>query len=513
MAEVDKVVVTNMRALKSKYGRRVRRITAALGELVDADRERGLTTSVVHLDDEAEMARYGAPPVRRSTSPPQAKAAIDGVYRFFEPSYLMILGSVDVVPHQPLKNPKYSKKDSNRIAYSDLPYACETGYSTDIPDFVGPTRSVGRLPDVTGHSDVEYLVGLLHRAAAAKTRRVTGESSCLGISARKWEPSTRRNLAEVFEADMLDRVHCSPRQGPDWDADLMARPVHFINCHGGKSRSDCRYYGEGASKDDIDRFIAHDSACVAGRLTPGTVAVVECCYGARLSDPRDTAGILTICNTYLSAGAVAFFGSSTAAYGGERVIDWADWLCRFFLVRLLRGQTAGDATLGARLDFLDHCDLDPITYKTLAQFSLLGDPSLQPFLEPEEKTEPSEAEARTRRLAGRAARRTAVRADLTARGERLRSRRAVTHAPTHVLDPQATIRQILEAAGAPGWEDPELESFVQSAPDDDAAVGPGLVHVVTRPGRRRARPYMQVELLVARQVGGEIVSVRRAVSR
>ena len=119
------------------------------------------------------------------------------------------------------------------------------------------------------------------------------------------------------------------------------------------------------------------------------VAVTECCYGRGSPTPSRAAGILRICNTYLASGAIAFFGSTTAAYGGHNIIAWADALCGFFLYRLLDGQASGDAVRDARLDFVEHLDDDMIKDKTLAQFGLMGDPSLQPFTAPDVKAIPA----------------------------------------------------------------------------------------------------------------------------
>ena len=84
------------------------------------------------------------------------KNAIDFIFKFFEPQYLMILGSPDVVQLQDLKNPAYTPNqldgDRDEYCFSDLPYACDVSYSQDTANFVGPTRVVGRLPDLTGAS-------------------------------------------------------------------------------------------------------------------------------------------------------------------------------------------------------------------------------------------------------------------------------------------------------------------------------------------------------------------------
>jgi hypothetical protein len=46
-------------------------------------------------------------------------------------------------------------------ALNKYPYACEAPYGQKAEAFRGQTRVVGRLPDVTGASDPEYLAGLL----------------------------------------------------------------------------------------------------------------------------------------------------------------------------------------------------------------------------------------------------------------------------------------------------------------------------------------------------------------
>jgi hypothetical protein len=516
MAGETKVVVTNWRALRSKYGRQLKKIEEALGALVEADRRRGIDTRVVHLDDRTEMEEYEARPVGRVDSPLQAKHAIDDVFRHFKPSYLMILGASDVVRHQSLKSHLYSSQDSNRTVYSDLPYACEADYSTEIDRFTGPTRSVGRLPDVTGRSGAGYLAGLLRSAVRSEPLAAPAPDggSCLGISAKAWEESTRRNLDEIFAHKRKYSLGLSPSEGPDWNSSLLARPIHFINCHGGKI--DCRFYGDERSGGvDAGDLIAHDSGCVAGRLTQGTVAVVECCYGARLFNPADATSVLGICNTYLASGARAYFGSSTVAYGGDRTVEYADALCQYFLLHLLEGQTSGDAALAARLDFVRGNDLDPIAYKTLAQFSLMGDPSLQPFLKAGGKTGPTpvEDEGHVLDLAHRGAQRAAYRASLAERGAELQKVRAVSHHPISIPDAPATIRKILDLADVTGWDDPQLESFMTSAPDSPPDESAALVHVVSRPPKETPLPFEDIELIVATEAGGDIVSWRHVFSR
>ncbi len=111
----------------------------------------------------------------------------------------------------------------------------------------------------------------------------------------------------------------------------------------------------------------------------GTIAGVECCYGAELYDPALANGQAGICNTYLAAGAHGYFGSSTIAYGPASGNGQADLICQFFLKHVLSGSSTGEAALRARLDFIQLLSVaEPTDLKTLAQFNLMGDPSLHP---------------------------------------------------------------------------------------------------------------------------------------
>src|SRR5262249_54640309 len=138
-----------------------------------------------------------------------------------------------------------------------------------------------------------------------------------------------------------------------------------------------RFYGEPGKPLPT----AHDAALIGGKVTDGTIVSAECCYGADLYDPAG--GQMGLCNTYLAQGAFGFFGSSTIAYGPPTGNGAADLICQYFLNHIRDGASLGRACLQARLDFVQQAGgtggaLSPIDLKTLAQFSLLGDPSLTP---------------------------------------------------------------------------------------------------------------------------------------
>ena len=73
------------------------------------------------------MKKLKAPLVNDPASTRENKRAIDGVYKALAPDYLMILGAIDVVPHQDLKNPLLLHRPAT-VTTRDLHQAtCRTG--------------------------------------------------------------------------------------------------------------------------------------------------------------------------------------------------------------------------------------------------------------------------------------------------------------------------------------------------------------------------------------------------
>src|SRR5262249_50907422 len=158
---------------------------------------------------------------------------IDKVYASLAPDYLMILGSVDVIPHQDLKNPLYdgpTGDDPDEFAYGDLPYACEAPYSQQAQDFVGPTRVVGRLPDVTGGKAPESPGNLRNGGAEYKPADHQTFMKYFAVTAQIWQASTKLSVTNTF-GDAKDLQGVPPRNYK-WKAAQLSRLAHFFNCHG-----------------------------------------------------------------------------------------------------------------------------------------------------------------------------------------------------------------------------------------------------------------------------------------
>jgi hypothetical protein len=98
-----------------------------------------------------------------------------------------------------------------------------------------------------------------------------------------------------------------------------------------------------------------------------------------LFDVSETSSLMPISLSYLGAGGIGFVGSTTIAYGPAKGNGAADLLTQYFLIEILAGASLGRAFLQARQKFIQTQRLaDPVNLKTIAQFILLGDPSVHP---------------------------------------------------------------------------------------------------------------------------------------
>ncbi|RPD42217.1 hypothetical protein [Chitinophaga barathri] len=367
----EKLIVSNRAALEKKYGAKHTSILKDLKAIQAADKKRGLISEIIFLDDAAVMKKYKSAAVKTAGSAKQNKLAIDGLFKHFQPDYLMIAGAQDIVPFQPLENLLFGEDDEDQLIHSDLPYACETAYSTNPGKFVSPTRVVGRLPDVPGGKDPAYFHSLVADITGNKPGKQQDYRKYFSISVHDWRLSTQESLHNIFGDNAS--LQLSPLLGPEWTSTQLKAKTHFINCHG--ALDDPSYYGQKGKKFPE----ALRSSLLSRKISKGSIVAAECCYGAQLYDPAKTeTAHLSIASNYLLNHAIAFAGSSTIAYGPAKGQGLADLLTQYFLINTIKGASTGRAFLEARQRFLDEMGpaLDPYELKTIAQFYLLGDPSL-----------------------------------------------------------------------------------------------------------------------------------------
>ena len=324
MPAPDKVIVTNVSALKVKYAEKYPAVAAAIRRLIQADLARGLRTILIAIDSPSDMQRVKGHSVSSSTDERGAKKAIDAIYTHYRPDYLLLLGAPDVIPHVRLTNPMSGTRDDDGDpdVPSDVPYASDHPWSRRPQAFVGPTRVVGRLPDQTGVQNPAYLVKLLAAAARYSPRNRSTYSGHFAITAKVWTKSTTETVGHLFGPGAT--VLTSPPHGPNWSNGQLAPRLHFINCHGDTVSP--KYLGEFPKGHFVD---AHSAAHLRARVTKGSVIAAECCYGAELYDPEHADGQAGISNTYLGEGAYGFFGSTNIAYGPSEGQGQADLICQY----------------------------------------------------------------------------------------------------------------------------------------------------------------------------------------
>lgn len=505
----DKLIVTNRSALVAKYGvAGSRRVFDAVAALVAADATRGIKSRLVFLDDARTMRRYRGQAITNARATRENKEAIDAIFRKAQPDYLMILGSIDVVPHQDMVNLLYKPgADDDRWAYGDMPYACDAGYSREIAKFTGPTRVVGRLPDLTGAKEPGYLLRLLKFAADHKPRASSQYRGYFALSATSWKHSSTQSVTSIF--GQATRLLLSPPKGPSHTAAQLGALAHFINCHGGDV--DPTFYGQRGNSYPP----ALSSTSVRRKIKAGSVAAVECCYGAQLYDSVTLALPPPICQQYLADGAYGYFGSSTIAYGPAIGNGAADVITQIFLMEVLQGASLGQAALLARQKFVQQTgELDPVDLKTLGQFSLLGDPSIHPVLRESSTEVPRGIQVEDAKRQERRERRAKMRAE----GQYLqatkptagRKARSTRKSPSV----QEALGNIAKLAGMRGkgeftaYAVRHPRSATRSLGKGAAAPASRYFVAVYAPRQKKSSPVPSAVAAVAKEVGSHIVGYR-----
>lgn len=376
----DKLLVTHLGALRRKYGTDgAAEVRAALDALVAADKERGLVSRVLLLDNTTSMKAIKATRVADGDWVATLRA-IDLACTRYEPSYLALVGATDVVPQSRVRNPIATRgRDPDPYVPSDLPFACDLpdtwtgpqGDLLDAADLLSVTRVVGRIPDLVGATDPAMLVKALKTATEYTQRKPTAYQKVFSLSAAVWKGST------TMSVDLLPgpapTTHLSPPEASSWTKTQLSALTHFVNCHGGDTTPDWLGQARGGAVDTV--ALAPED--VDGRITAGTIVAAECCYGSMHMAPALMAGRIPMIWAYLRSGGYAGFGSSTTAYGPADGMGLADLVCRYAIEGIMAGASSGRALLDARQRFLRETgSMTPIDLKTLAQFDLLGDPSL-----------------------------------------------------------------------------------------------------------------------------------------
>ncbi len=506
-----KILVTSRSALVEKYGKKgFDDIIRAVQALALVDKGRGYVTRLIFLDDQKTMRRFRGTAVTDIKSGQQHKEAIDSIYVALKPEYLVILDGPDVVPHVSLSNP--APEDDDPDVPSDLPYACDAPFVRRDPSiFTSVTRVVGRIPGIVGARRPSFLIRLLNASARFKPRPRKAYLPYFSISAQVWQKSTQKSLKAIF--GNADKLLLSPPIKDSGANRYLGPLAHFINCHGDTISPD--FFGQRNKSYPI----ALRTEGVAGHVSARTVVAAECCYGAELYDPTlEAHDKPPICVSYLGRGAVGFFGSTNVAYGDAARNSAADLITRYFLIEVLAGASLGRACLQARQKFVDTEDLDKYNLKTLAQFILLGDPSLHPCAEDDR------AERQSTEVTDHSTARAIRRMELAAMGKAAGDSAAFAGRKMRRPSPKLA-RRVLTIARQFGVRGGKLEAFESSGGPlyrnamraQDFKPSIHVVSKIFRPktkivaGRKRATPH--IEAVVVHRYGNQVARVAHYVSR
>jgi len=379
-----KLSVTVRGALERKYNAAaLKQIDGAVKDWIAADAKRGIKTIHVAVDDAAGMKALGATAVTGRATAEKVKRAIDGLWTRLTPDYLALFGSQDVVPQFVVDNPSYDEGgDDDKTVPTDNPYASSSPFQAKKrASYLIPDRVVGRIPDMEADGDPAWFTDYLATAASSTPADPSVFHDAYTICAEAW---TRAGAACVnylgLPAALLMNSPPEVDTSPTAQKRLAWR-LHMIKCHG--AQLDPRFYGQKGDSYPV----ALSSANLIPRVQPGTLVAAMCCYGAQVYSPADLAAQLPgdwpLASAYLRKGAPGFVGSTMIAWVGGDEMMGADWIAAGYLKGVLGSASIGRAFLEAKQDYVRWINQqghgpDRADEKTLIEFVLLGDPSIQP---------------------------------------------------------------------------------------------------------------------------------------
>ncbi len=345
----------------------------AVGELIEAMAARGLSGSLVYVDDSPLLARYGVLPAETGQPAQVARLVRELSERMTWTEealrYVLILGDDGILPFDRPDNPA---PDDEAALRSDQIYAA------DADEPLMPVRAVGRLPD----RGLELLLSGIREAAAAHRqlaagRRLPLSGDAFGYSASIWRRSARGVYAAVGQPAGL-RL-CPPLTRAD-----APRP--------GADGPRFRYYNLHGMEDSPAWFGQRDPSFRAGyerfpvalrpedlEDAPGSLVFSAACYGAHI---HGRAVHDSIALTQLAGGSRAFVGATGVAYGGlDGSLVAADLLAFRFWEAIAAGAPAGQALAHAKWCLVSETlarqgYIDAEDEKAVHNFVLYGDPSL-----------------------------------------------------------------------------------------------------------------------------------------
>lgn len=297
-------------------------------------------------------------------------AMITNIYRVAIPDYLFIIGATAAVPTMLWKNkcdPKYDSTVSADLPYITLDVDSPWNGKTFNFDHATP---VGRLPTCAQNDfseAVNYLEFAMRREPVTSIKAFT-------YTAEEWDATGHA----CFDHLNPDLITCPPYTvGKRWIEEYGFTNLHRLDnsynvlsfiLHG--SDEGHMWYGQSGRLQPI----AFHSSRLPDASTNGYILSTGACYGAK---PFIRAGQEYSMLAHAMANrCLAFVGSTRIAYGnGQGAIMCADIVCDEFIRCATRGEEFGESYLNAISRIVKTTCMDDTYIKTLAEYSLYGDPS------------------------------------------------------------------------------------------------------------------------------------------
>ena len=348
------IVLTNTKGLKNPDA-----FTSALNSYLDYKSQDGIDYYVLDLNNQA-IEEIDARDVEDITL-----NILFPLYLVTVPHYLMIVGDSTVVPSMDWDNVSDVYDDN---VPSDLPYlTLDTTSPWDGVEYgFENVTQVGRVP-AKAKNGFSEAIAYFERVKNFKGYTAT---KSFAYSAYVWQRTTVAEFSHLNPNTITSpKYTCNPDDaGSDglWLLEQLSPEYNMVcfNLHG----SDETHIWSG----QLGEYFYPD-AFEQGLLPQnnGYVLLTEACYGA-----RPTCSDSIVVNA-LQNGCMAFVGSSRVAYGWDNgQIGCADIIAQHFTYHVAKGETVGNAFLKA-LTELTNREMSEIEIKTLAEFSLYGDPSVK----------------------------------------------------------------------------------------------------------------------------------------
>lgn len=296
---------------------------------------------------------------------------LEEVYSLSVPEYLLIVGDSTVIPTMVWDN---ECGDDDETVPSDLAYITldtESPWSGMCFDFNNVTR-VGRIPSSYKTNFKEAIQYFNNTSRVTPYRSV----NAFAYSALVWKMTSENEFAPLNPTLLTSPEYTSnPSLVGGNELMILLDPVDpaynllCFNLHGSDATHE--WYGQrGGSYPE-----AFDISYLPKGSKSGYVVCTEACYGARPTVRGS--GNESIVVHALMNNCLAFVGSSRIAYGlSDGNMSCADVIANAFTTAVANGLDAGSAFLSALTALCRYSELDEEEIKTLAEFSLYGDPSV-----------------------------------------------------------------------------------------------------------------------------------------